>query len=439
MSVAGKKVADYPRLVSEWHPTRNGNLRPADLAAGSNKKVWWRCSKGHEFILSPNTRTNNHRHTGQVGACSQCGGKKYWTWEQIVSTARSVAEKEGFLPPAARFQALGYAMLVQCIYKIGKTWEDLRKELASYDSSQFVSSRNGRRWHSHPEASLSNFLFARGIPHGKGKKYPDEYAKFSGKTYGYYDLEFKDKKDRTVDVEIWGDKPDGHNEKSYAKVRRLKEKFNRSNRNFLGIHYSDCYDDRRLSKILKSFIGVINPHVFVKPHDPFIETTHWSNADEVLEACQQIASLQPDGKFPAEDWLRKRGRWAKRPGPVYNTLSVYIKNWIGGIRKVRELIGQSENSTIQWNKQRALSELRQWFDTHGKSPNSVRREFILGKTKIDRKVFKRAARILAAIDKYVGSLSRAYAELGIIPRRNSQRKGPWTRFLDSYSCKKETE
>ena len=135
MSVAGKKVADYPLLVSEWHSTKNGNLRPADLAAGSNKKVWWRCSKGHEFILSPNTRTNNHRHTGQVGACSQCGGKKYWTWEQIVSTARSVAEKEGFLPPAARFQALGYAMLVQCIYKIGKTWEDLRKELASYEES----------------------------------------------------------------------------------------------------------------------------------------------------------------------------------------------------------------------------------------------------------------------------------------------------------------
>ena len=28
-----------------------------------------------------------------------------------------------------------------------------------------------------------------------------------------------------------------------AKVRRLKEKFNRSNRSFLGIHYSDCYED----------------------------------------------------------------------------------------------------------------------------------------------------------------------------------------------------
>jgi hypothetical protein len=342
-----------------------------------------------------------------------------------------VTEKEGFLPPAARFQSLGYAMLVQCVYKLGKTWEDLRKELVSWESSQFVSSRSGRRWRSHPEASLSNFLFARGIPHGKGKKYPDEYANFSGKTYGYYDLEFNDRKGRTIDVEIWGDKPDGHNEKNYAEVRRLKERFNRSNRSFLGVHFSDCYDDRRLSKILKPFIGAVSPHVFVKPHDPFIETTHWSNADEVLKTCEQLAAIQPDGKFPAEDWLRKRGRWAKRPGPVYNTLSVYIKNWIGGIRKVRELLGQPENSTTQWNKQRALGELRQWFDVHGKSPNAVRREVILGKSKIDREVFRQAACLLAAVNKYVGSLSQAYVELGIKPLRNLQFKGPWRKLLDS--------
>ena len=441
MSVAGKKIANYPQLVSEWHPTRNGSINPADLAAGSNGKVWWRCSKGHEFLLSPNSRTNNHRNTGKVGACSQCnvGGLKYWTWERIVSTARSVTEKEGFLPPAARFQSLGYAMLVQCVYKLGRSWEDLRKELASWESSQFVSSRSGRRWRSHPEASLSNFLFARGIPHEKGKKYPDEYAKFSGKTYGYYDVEFIDRSGRAIDVEIWGDKPEGHNEKNYAKVRRLKERFNRLNRTFLGIHYSDCYDDQRLSKILEPFIGVVQPHVFVKLHDPFIETTHWSNADEVLKTCEQLAALQPDGKFPAEDWLRKRGRWARRPGPVYNTLSVYIKNWVGGIRKVRELLGQPENSTTQWSKQRALSELRQWLGVYGKSPNTVRREIILGRIEIDREVFKHAARVVAAINKHVGSLSRAYAELGVRPGKYFQRKGPWTKALESYARKKNSK
>lgn len=38
-----------PKLAAEWHPTRNGSLRPADVKAGSNKKVWWKCSEGHEW------------------------------------------------------------------------------------------------------------------------------------------------------------------------------------------------------------------------------------------------------------------------------------------------------------------------------------------------------------------------------------------------------
>jgi len=38
-----------PDLVKEWHPTRNGNLRPRDITPGSGKKVWWLCEEGHEW------------------------------------------------------------------------------------------------------------------------------------------------------------------------------------------------------------------------------------------------------------------------------------------------------------------------------------------------------------------------------------------------------
>ena len=31
----------YPKLASEWHPTKNGNLTPSDVTCGSKKKVWW--------------------------------------------------------------------------------------------------------------------------------------------------------------------------------------------------------------------------------------------------------------------------------------------------------------------------------------------------------------------------------------------------------------
>ena len=38
-----------PKLSNEWHPAKNGNLTSKDITAGSSKKVWWRCQKGHEW------------------------------------------------------------------------------------------------------------------------------------------------------------------------------------------------------------------------------------------------------------------------------------------------------------------------------------------------------------------------------------------------------
>ena len=33
---------EYPELASEWHPTKNGNLTPEQVTAGSHKVVWWK-------------------------------------------------------------------------------------------------------------------------------------------------------------------------------------------------------------------------------------------------------------------------------------------------------------------------------------------------------------------------------------------------------------
>ena len=47
-----------PKLAKEWHPTKNGDLKPSMICEGSNKKVWWQCEKGHEWeavVASRNT------------------------------------------------------------------------------------------------------------------------------------------------------------------------------------------------------------------------------------------------------------------------------------------------------------------------------------------------------------------------------------------------
>lgn len=46
-----------PKLATEWHPTKNGELKPIDVTFSSGKKVWWVCSKcGHEWETSIDSR-----------------------------------------------------------------------------------------------------------------------------------------------------------------------------------------------------------------------------------------------------------------------------------------------------------------------------------------------------------------------------------------------
>ena len=30
-----------PDLAKEWHPTKNGDLKPTDVTSGTDKKGWW--------------------------------------------------------------------------------------------------------------------------------------------------------------------------------------------------------------------------------------------------------------------------------------------------------------------------------------------------------------------------------------------------------------
>ena len=69
---SGKVVSDlnrlsikFPKLIKEWHPTKNGKLTPADVSFGSNKKVWWICKKQHVWKASINNRSSGD-------GCSKC-------------------------------------------------------------------------------------------------------------------------------------------------------------------------------------------------------------------------------------------------------------------------------------------------------------------------------------------------------------------------------
>lgn len=61
-------ATSHSELAKEWHPTKNGSLTPQDVSYGSHKKVWWICSKGHEWISEIKHRTSG-------SGCPYCSGR----------------------------------------------------------------------------------------------------------------------------------------------------------------------------------------------------------------------------------------------------------------------------------------------------------------------------------------------------------------------------
>lgn len=362
------------------------------------------------------------------------GGRhqRRWSWERVVESASAIRAELGFLPPAGWFRENGYQSLVQFLYRLGKTWEELRQAVGDSASGIFVKSRSGIRWRSHPEASLSNFLFARGIEHRRGDRYPEGYELASGRAYGIYDLHFR-AGDRWMDVEIWGDNPGGHDAVEYQAKRKSKEEFNKANPNFLGIHYEDCYSDKKLSRVLEPYIGLIAAFRFERSTDPIIQSTHWSNTDELLECCREIAHQMPDGKFPTEEWLRKRGKHADRPGPAYNTVSIYINRWFGGIRQLRSILGQAHHSTTAWTREDVASAWLAFCKAHNLTPNQVRAQAMRGQAAFSSEVLKLAGRLVSAAVKYAGGADALNKELGITVarRRICRRHGRHLRQADA--------
>ena len=317
-----------------------------------------------------------------------------WSWEVAVEEARKVKERIGDLPTKDWFGMNSLHSLVNTVYESGHTWENLRDAVGCFRTSSFQESRNGMRWRSRPEASLSNFLYARGIQHKRGERYADGYSEQSGRSYGRLDLHFVSAAGEWIDVEIWGDQLNGLSGGRYAATRAFKERWQTQNANFLGIPYKDCLSDARLTEILKPYIGTIAPFHFDKPSDRAIETSHWSDADELLASCKAFAAQMPDGIFPSESWLRKRGKYMDRSGSAYNTMAVRVNQWFGGTRKLRELLGQSDASTTVWTRESAIAAWKEFYRKHGLSPSQCKGPI---RKSLPPNVAAEASRICAAV------------------------------------------
>lgn len=94
----GQSLADKnPSLAREWCLKRNGKLTPQDVWPNSNIKVWWVCSKGHEWTATVNNRTSGY-------GCPYCAGQKVCEDNCLQTRNPDLAEewhptKNGILTP----------------------------------------------------------------------------------------------------------------------------------------------------------------------------------------------------------------------------------------------------------------------------------------------------------------------------------------------------
>ena len=49
----------YPDIAKQWHPTKNGDLKPSDVMPSSTKVVWWLCPNNHETHGSVKNKVEN--------------------------------------------------------------------------------------------------------------------------------------------------------------------------------------------------------------------------------------------------------------------------------------------------------------------------------------------------------------------------------------------
>lgn len=168
-----------PDLAAQWHPARNGMLKPEDLAAGARKKVWWMCEKGHEWQAAVASRA------GGAG-CPVCAGRKIVPGENdLASRYPAVAaqwhpSKNGTLTPESvspysnrrvwwicekghEYQAAAAARTGSdcgCPYCAG------RKVLAGFNDLAAVEPQVAAQWH----PALNGALTAEMVTAGSHKK-----------------------------------------------------------------------------------------------------------------------------------------------------------------------------------------------------------------------------------------------------------------------------
>lgn len=95
-TVAQKSLAvTNPAIAAEWHPKRNGELRPEHVDADHLMNAWWLCPSGHEYQATVRSRARGSRR------CPTCYSG--WSLDHIRAFVKSLLSHVGAFSPSELF------------------------------------------------------------------------------------------------------------------------------------------------------------------------------------------------------------------------------------------------------------------------------------------------------------------------------------------------
>jgi len=146
-----------PTLAKEWNYEKNGDLKPENFTANSGQKVWWKCSKGHEWQSTINNRGNGN-------GCPYCTGQKALIGNNDLQTVNPTLvqewnyEKNGNLKPEQFTAKSGQKVWWKC--NKGHEWQ---AEIKSRTNGSGCPVCNSEQNTSFPEYVLLYYLEKYGL------------------------------------------------------------------------------------------------------------------------------------------------------------------------------------------------------------------------------------------------------------------------------------
>ncbi len=112
----------HPDISKEWNYKKN-ILKPTDITAGSNKKVWWICSKNNEHEWQSSCANRSQK----LSSCPYCEGKKASTYTNLAVKFPQIAAewhpiKNGILTAAHVLPGSAKKIWWQCSKDINHEW-----------------------------------------------------------------------------------------------------------------------------------------------------------------------------------------------------------------------------------------------------------------------------------------------------------------------------